>query len=134
MTKMVAIPDKYHDLLTRPVLFSLATVMPDGQPQVTPVWGDFDGTYLRINTAAGRQKHRNMEERPQVTVMLLDPENTGRFVEVRGKIAKINAEGGNDHIDALAKKYVGVDKYPYANPAETRVICYIEPERVVGQG
>jgi hypothetical protein len=75
-----------------------------------------------------------MEERPQVTAMLLDPENSQRYIEVRGKVTKISAEGGDAHIDALAKKYIGADKYPYANPAETRVICYIEPERVVGQG
>ncbi|HEY8600110.1 MAG TPA: PPOX class F420-dependent oxidoreductase [Thermomicrobiales bacterium] len=131
---MVAIPEKYHDLLTRPVLLSLATLMPDGQPQVTPVWGDFDGTFVRVNTAAGRQKHKNMEERPQVTVMLLDPENPQRYIEVRGKVTTISAEGGDAHIDALAKKYLGTDKYPYANPADTRVICYIEPERVIGQG
>jgi PPOX class probable F420-dependent enzyme len=108
--------------------------MPDGQPQVTPVWGDFDGTSLRVNTAAGRQKHKNMEERPQVTVMLLDPENPQRYLEVRGKIAKITAEGGDAHIDALAKKYIGAESYPFRNPAETRVICSIEPERVIGQG
>lgn len=131
---MAAIPDQYHDLFERPVLLSLATVMPDGQPQVTPVWGDFDGTNIRVNTAAGRQKHKNMAERPQVTVMLLDPENSQRYIEVRGTIASITAEGGDDHIDALAKKYLGAERYPFRNPAETRLVCAIAPERVTAQG
>ncbi|CAA9567022.1 MAG: hypothetical protein AVDCRST_MAG18-1576 [uncultured Thermomicrobiales bacterium] len=131
---MATIPEQYRDLFERPVLVSLATVMPGGQPQVTPVWGDFDGTHIRINTAAGRQKHKNMEERPQVTAMLLDPENPQRYIEVRGTVAKISAEGGDAHIDALAKKYIGAETYPFRNPAETRVICYIEPEKVLAQG
>lgn len=131
---MATIPAQYNDLFERPVLLSLATLMSDGQPQVTPVWGDFDGTHIRINTAAGRQKHKNMAERPQVTVMLLDPENSQRYIEVRGEVTTISAEGGDAHIDALAKKYIGADIYPYRNPAETRVICYLEPQKVTAQG
>ncbi len=131
---MVAIPEKYLDLLVRPVLVSLATVMPDGSPQVTPVWADFDGTYIRINTAAGRQKHKNMAERPQVTVMALDPENSGRYMEVRGQVVRISDEGGDGHIDILAHKYLGVETYPYRNAADTRLICYVEPQKVLAQG
>ena len=131
---MATIPEQYLDLFERPVLVSLATVMPDGQPQVTPVWGDFDGAQIRINTAAGRQKHKNMAERPQVTVMLLDPENSQRYIEVRGEATTISPEGADAHIDALAKKYIGADTYPFRNPAETRLICYIEPQKVTAQG
>jgi PPOX class probable F420-dependent enzyme len=131
---MVAIPAQYRDLLVRPVLVSLATVMPDGQPQVTPVWIDYDGTYLRVNTAAGRQKATNMEARPKVTIMALDPENTGRYLEVRGTVVKISPEGGDAHIDALAHKYLGVETYPWRNSVDTRVICYIEPQKVLAQG
>lgn len=131
---MAAIPDQYRDLFERPVLLSLATMMPDGQPQVTPVWGDFDGTNIRVNTAAGRQKHKNMAERPQVTVMLLDPENSQRYIEVRGTVAAITTEGGDAHIDALAKKYLGAESYPFRNPAETRLVCAITPEKVTAQG
>lgn len=131
---MVAIPEQYSDLLVRPVLVSLATVMPDGQPQVTPVWIDYDGTYLRVNTAAGRQKATNMEARPKVTIMALDPENSGRYLEVRGTVVKISPEGGDAHIDALAHKYLGVDIYPWRNNVDTRVICYIEPQKVLAQG
>ncbi len=131
---MATIPEQYKDLFERPILVSLATLMPDGQPQVTPVWGDLDGTHIRVNTAAGRQKHKNMAERPQVTVLLVDPENGQRYIEVRGEVTTISPEGGDAHIDALAKKYIGVDTYPYRNPAETRVICYLEPQKVTAQG
>jgi PPOX class probable F420-dependent enzyme len=131
---MVVIPAEYRDLLVRPILVSLATVMPDGQPQVTPVWVDYDGTYLRVNTAAGRQKHRNIEARPQVTILALDPEDTGRYLEVRGRVVKISANGGDAHIDALAHKYLGVEVYPWRNNVDTRLICYIEPQKVLAQG
>lgn len=131
---MAAIPAQYRDLFARPILLSLATIMPDGQSQVTPVWGDFDGTHIRVNTAAGRQKHKNMAERPRVTVLLLDPENAQRYLEVRGTVAAITAAGGDAHIDALAQKYLGVATYPYRNPAETRVVCAIRPEKVTAQG
>lgn len=131
---MVSIPEQYRDLLVRPVLVSLATIMPDGSPQVTPVWADYDGTCLRINTAAGRRKHQNMEERPRVTIMALDPENSSRYLEVRGEVVRISAEGGDAHIDALAHKYLGVEVYPWRNNVDTRVICYVEPRKVLAQG
>ena len=132
---MASVPQEYRDLLdTRPVLVSLATVQPDGQPQVTPVWIDMEGELLRVNTASGRQKHINMEQRPMVTVLAVDPDNAFRFVEVRGRVSRITEEGGDAHIDALAKKYLGADSYPYRNPAETRIVCYIEPTRVIASG
>lgn len=131
---MATIPEGYRDLLDGPVTVSLATILPDGQPQVTPVWADFDGTYIRVNTAEGRQKHKDMVARPQVTVMAIDPANPYRYLEVRGTVARITDEGAAEHIDALAKQYLGVDRYPYHNPAETRVICYIEPKKVHAQG
>lgn len=131
---MAQIPDQYRDLLEKPVFVGLATILPDGQPQVTPVWCDFDGTYIRVNTAEGRQKHKDMVARPQVSVLAVDPSNPYRYMEVRGTVAKITREGADAHIDALAKKYLGVDSYPGRNPAETRVICYIEPQKVHAQG
>ncbi len=131
---MAAIPERYLDLLTRPILVSLATIMPDGTPQVTPVWADYDGTYIRINTAAGRRKHKNMVERPRVTIMALDPNNSSRYLEVRGEVVRISPEGGDAHIDALAKKYLGVEVYPWRNNVDTRIICYVEPKKVLAQG
>ncbi len=131
---MATIPEAYRDLLRGPVCVSLATVLPSGQPQVTPVWIDDDGAYLRVNTAKGRQKYKDMLERPQVTVMGLDPANPYRYIEVRGTVVRTSEEGADAHIDKLAKDYLGVDSYPYRNPAETRVICYIEPQKVHAQG
>lgn len=132
---MVEIPEKYRDLVQGPVVVSLATILPDGRPQVTPVWYDLqeDG-YIRVNTAKGRRKHRDMEERPQVTVMALDPENPFRYLEVRGHVTEITEEGADAHIDALAKLYLGVDRYPNHTDSETRIICKIEPDIISAMG
>lgn len=132
---MATVPQEYRDLLVeRPILVSLATVQPDGQPQVTPVWIDMEGDLLRVNTAKGRQKHINMDERPMVTVLALDPDNAFRYIEVRGRVTRITEEGGDAHIDTLAKKYLGTDTYPYRNSADTRLVIYIEPTRVLASG
>ena len=126
---MAQIPAEFHDLFEKPILFALATVMPDGQPQVTPVWGDVADGNPRINTAEGRQKDRNLKERPQATVMIVDPADPQRWIEVRGTVTG-TTEGGDAHIDSLAKKYLGVDSYPYRNPAETRITFTITPTKV----
>ncbi len=131
---MTTVPGSYRDLLDRPILISLATVQPDGQPQVTPVWADYVDGHVRINTAAGRQKHTNLIERPQVTVLVVDPDNGQRYIEIRGRVAEATEEGADDDIDTLAKKYLGVDSYPFRNPAETRVTFLIEPVHVSAQG
>jgi PPOX class probable F420-dependent enzyme len=131
---METIPEKYRDLLDRPVMASLATTLSDGQPQVHPVWADFDGQYIRLNTGAGRAKHRNMEERPQVTVLVIDPENPFRWMEVRGKVTKVSKEGADAHIDKLAKDYLDADVYPGHTPDEDRIIAYVEPTRVLASG
>lgn len=131
---MATVPDSHRDLLDRPILISLATVQPDGQPQVTPVWADYVDGRVRINTAAGRQKHTNLLERPQATVMVVDPDNGQRYIEIRGRVAETTEEGADEVIDALAKLYLGVDTYPFRNPAETRVTFLIEPEHVSTQG
>jgi PPOX class probable F420-dependent enzyme len=131
---MATISDQYRDLLDRPILVALATIQPDGQPQVHPVWADFDGTHIRLNTAQGRRKHLNMEERPQVTVLSVDPDNPFRWMEVRGTVARVSTEGADAHIDKLAKDYLGVDVYPGHTPDETRIICYVEPTRVIASG
>lgn len=131
---MATVPDSHRDLLDRPILISLATVQPDGQPQVTPVWADYVDGRVRVNTAAGRQKHTNLLERPQATVMVIDPDNGQRYIEIRGRVAAATEEGADEVIDALAKQYLGVDTYPYRNPAETRVTFLIEPVHVSTQG
>jgi PPOX class probable F420-dependent enzyme len=133
-TRPGTIPDTHRDLFERPVLASFATVMPDGQPQVTPVWCDYDGSYVRINTAIGRPKYRNMRANPKVTLLLVDPDNQFRYLEVRGVVERFEERGADEHIDALAKKYLGVDVYPNHTPSERRVICYIRPVHVTKMG
>ena len=129
---MVSIPESHVDLLERPVIAALATVQPDGRPQVTPVWIMQRDGQLVVNTAAGRRKHKNMLDRPMVTVLLVDPDNDQRYLEVRGKITgSIVGQQADDDIDALAKKYLDVDAYPYRIATDQRVTFLIEPERAI---
>ncbi|HYL98389.1 MAG TPA: PPOX class F420-dependent oxidoreductase [Blastocatellia bacterium] len=129
-----AIPDNYKDLFDKKAFANLATVMPDGTPQVTPVWVDYDGKHLLVNSARGRQKDKNMKRNAAVSLAILDPDNPYRYLEVRGKVAEITEEGADAHIDKMAKKYMGVDKYPYRRPGEVRVLYKIEPERTSSMG
>ncbi len=124
------IPESHLKLFQKPIVANLATIMPDGQPQVNPVWCDYDGTYVRLNSAKGRTKDKNMRARPQVTVLLVDPESVWHWVEVRGIVEEITEEGADDHIDSLAKKYLGVDSYPFRSEKEVRVMYRIKPSRV----
>ena len=128
------IPEAFLDLLTRPTFAHLATIMPDGTPQVTPVWFDFDGAHVIVNSARGRQKDRNMRRNPNVAVEIMDPENPYRYIQIRGKVVEITEEGGDDSIDSLARKYLNVDSYPNRRPGEVRVIYKISPERVNTMG
>ncbi|HSF32596.1 MAG TPA: PPOX class F420-dependent oxidoreductase [Candidatus Tectomicrobia bacterium] len=128
------IPQQYLDLFQKKAFAHLSTLMADGWPQVTPVWCDFDGTHVRINSAKGRVKDRNMRRDPRVTLEVQDPENPYRYLQVRGRVVEITEVGADAHIDSLAKKYLGVDKYPYRQPGETRVIYKIEAQRTSAMG
>jgi PPOX class probable F420-dependent enzyme len=128
---MVAIPDKFLDLLQQKKAFAhLATVMPDGSPQVTPVWFDYTNGKVRVNSAKGRVKTRNMKEGAAVALSILDPDNPYRYIQIRGRVARATETGAAAHIDSLAKKYLGKDKYPYSQPGEVRVMFEIEPAAV----
>ncbi len=129
---MAAIPDKVRDLLEKPVVAGLATLMPNEQPQVTPVWCDYDGKYVRVNTARGRQKDRNMTRRAKVTLLLIDPSNMYHWAEVRGHIEEVTEQGAEAHIHQLSHKYNGKD-YTKSNPAEVRVMYKIAVDKVNGQ-
>jgi PPOX class probable F420-dependent enzyme len=124
----VSIPEKFRDLFAKKAFAHLGTLMADGTPQVTPVWCDFDGTYIRVNSAKGRVKDRNMRRNRKVALSVMDPENPYRYLAVRGEIQEITEDGADDHIDSLAKKYLGQDKYPYRQPGEVRVTYKIRPE------
>jgi PPOX class probable F420-dependent enzyme len=124
-----AIPATHIDLLSRPNFAHLATVMPDGSPQVTPVWCDLDGEYVRVNSAKGRRKDKNIRKDARVALSICDSENPYRYLEIRGRVVEIIEQGAREHIDSLAKKYLGVDVYPHHNDTDVRVIYRIAPER-----
>jgi PPOX class probable F420-dependent enzyme len=130
-----SIPPAFHDLVTSKKAFaSLATLMPDGSPQVTPVWFDYDGARLRVNTAKGRVKDKNMRRAGLVALAIQDPENPYRYLGIRGRVESISEEGADAHIDALTRKYLGQDRYPYRQPGEVRIVYTIRPERVWTMG
>jgi len=132
---MAAIPDSHADLLGAKKAFAnLATVMKDGSPQVTPVWFDYTGGKIRVNTARGRVKSRTMREGAPVALAIMDPENPYRYLQIRGKVGKITETGADAHIDSLAKKYLGQDKYPFRQPGEVRVLYEIEPRSAQAMG
>jgi PPOX class probable F420-dependent enzyme len=132
---MTAIPDKYLDLLERKKAFAaLATTMPDGSPQVTPVWFDYKDGIVRVNTAKGRVKARNLKAGAAVALAVIDPDNPYRYIQIRGRVRRVSEEGAGTHIDSLAKKYLGKDKYPNAAPGEVRIMCEIEPAAASGMG
>jgi len=129
------IPENFLDLLTtKKALASIATLMPDGSPQVTPVWFDYTNGKIRINTARGRVKARNMKVGAKVALAILDPENPFRYVGIRGPVVGETENGADAHIDSLAKKYLGVDKYPFREPGQVRVTYVIEPASVHTMG
>lgn len=130
------IPTSHRDLLTGPNHGVLATLMPDGQPQSSVVWVDYDGEYVLINTALERQKCRNLRANPRATLLVIDPANGSRWIEIRGRVAEITREGAEAHADALARRYCGKahfygDIYPAARrEQETRVIVRIAPTKI----
>jgi PPOX class probable F420-dependent enzyme len=131
---MTEIPKAYLDLFSKPAFAHLVTLMPDGSPQVTPVWVDLDGNTVIINTAKGRLKDRNMRHDPRVALAVSDPANPYRYVQVRGRVSDITENGGDAHIDKMARKYLNQDSYPYRQPGEVRVVYRITPEHVQAWG
>ena len=130
----VTIPEKYRDLFNKRAFASLATRMPNGDVQVTPVWVDVENGTVIFNSARGRVKDNNVRRDPRVTLTLMDPDNPYRYLEVRGRVVDITEKGADQHIDKLAKKYLGVDKYPYRQPGEVRVLYRVKPEHVHAYG
>jgi len=132
---MAANLEKFIDLVRDKKAFAhIATVMPDGSPQVTPVWIDYRNGRVLFNTARGRVKDRNLKPGSKVALSIMDPDNGYRYVQIRGVIANVTEDGADKHIDSLAKKYMGVDKYPFHQPNVKRVIYEIEPTSVQGMG
>jgi PPOX class probable F420-dependent enzyme len=131
---MAKLSEKQAKLFTDRNWGVIATVREDGSPQATPVWIDYDGDSVLVNSAHGRTKVKNIQRDPRATVTVLPAENQqSGYVMVSGP-AELVDEGAREHIDKMAKKYLGEDKYPYLGPGEQRVIIKIRPERVDGYG
>jgi len=128
------IPDSHRALFERPVVASLATLLPSGQAQVQPVWCSWDGRHVLVNTEKGRVKYRNMHARPQVTLLLVDPQDAYYWIEVRGTVVEETEAGAAAHIDQLALRYLGKDSYPWNQPGDVRVLFRIRPDHVVTFG
>jgi PPOX class probable F420-dependent enzyme len=124
---------KARQLIERPVLASVATLNPDGTPQITPVWIDIDGENLVFNTAKGRVKARNLEKDSRVAISVIDPEDQYNVVALRGTVTDISTEGADAHIDSLAKKYLNVDSYPMRREGEVRIRVTVRPDRIAMQ-
>ncbi len=127
---MAQIPDEAVHLLEGQHFAHVATVMADGTPQVTPVWIDHEGDTVTFNTAAGRFKEKNLRRDPNVAISIIDAENPYQPLIIRGKVTEMTEEGADEQIDALAKRYMGVDEYPLRQPGEQRVMVKITPEKV----
>lgn len=123
-----AIPETHREILDKKAFAHLATLMPDGAPQVTPVWCEFDGTHVWVNSAKGRRKDRNMRRDARVSLSLCDPDDSYRYLEIRGQVVEITESGADNHIDRLAYKYLGEEEYPHRRDGEIRVIYKIEPQ------
>ena len=125
--------DTWRDLLVNKKAFAhVATLMPDGRPQSTPVWIDYVNGKVLVNSARGRVKDKNLKQGSPVAISITDPDNPYRYVQIRGKVAHVTEQGASEHIDKMAKKYLGKDKYPFAQPGEVRVLFEIEPDSVNG--
>jgi PPOX class probable F420-dependent enzyme len=124
------IPESHKDLFNKPAFANLATLNADGSPQVTPVWVDWDGTNLLVNTARGRVKDRNLTRDGRVALSIADPANPYRYLGIQGHVTGMTEKGADAHIDKMAKKYMGKDTYPFRTPTEVRVIATIVPDKV----
>lgn len=129
---MNIVPESYRDLLTNEAnaIAFLATTMPDGSPQVTPLWFNTDGEHILINTAKGRIKDRNMRARPQVALAIMDANSVYRYMQIRGRVVEITEVDAREHINILAGKYTNKAHFSLNTPDEVRVIFKILPEQV----
>ena len=130
----MAIPEQYTDLLESKALAHIATIGPKGEPQVTPVWFGWDGTHIRFSQTTTRQKYKNLQDDPRIALSIVDPANDYRYLEVRGRVVAVEPDPEIAFINSMAKKYLGVDTYPWHNPTDERVVIVVEPEHTTQLG
>ncbi len=125
-----SIEGRSRELLEQPNFCHVGSLREDGSPHVVPVWVDTDGGYALLNTAEGRVWANNAERDPRLALTVANRENPYEYVTIRGRVEEITREGADEHIDKLAKKYLGLDEYPLRQPGEQRVILRVSAERV----
>ena len=130
----VEIPEGYRDLLESTALVHVATLGPNGEPQNNPVWFGWDGEHVKFSQTKARQKYRNVHRDPRIALSLVDPANPYRYLEIRGEVVHIEEDPENVFIDAMAKKYMGVDVYPMHQPGDERVVVYVRLQHTTQMG
>ncbi len=128
------IPEGYKDFLESTALVHVATPGPDGEPQNTPVWFDWDGEHLKFNQTKTRQKYRNVSRDPRIALSMVDPGNPYRYLEIRDEVVRIEEDPNTDFINSMAKKYLGMDRYPYHQPGDERVVVFVKPRHTTQMG
>ena len=128
------IPEEYLDLLDTTALAHIATLGPNGEPQNNPVWFDFDGDKIKFSQTKTRQKYRNIQREPRIALSIVDPENPYKYLEIRGTVDQVEEDPDLEFINAMAKKYLGVEEYPYHQPGDERIVLYVRPEHTTQMG
>lgn len=128
------IPETHRDLLESNALLNVATVGPKGEPQNNPVWFGWDGERIKFSQTKTRQKYYNVQRDARVAVSIVDPQNPFRYLEVRGTVERIEEDPNQDFINAMAKKYMGKDKYPWHQPTDERIVLYVRPDHTTQMG
>ena len=133
---MNSIPETHRDLLNKPSIWHVATVGPNGEPQASPVWADYDGTYIRFPHKIGRQKWRNLNKNNKIALSATDPENPERYLEIRGTLVEWETEGAVEFLDQMAQKYWGKDEFPreHVGRLEDRITAVVKPEYCTTMG
>jgi hypothetical protein len=131
---MSIIPADYADLLDKKTFWHIATIGPDGNVQSTPVWAGWRDDHFVFSLTKGRQKYHNLTSNPSIAVSGIDPDNPYRYLEIRGRVVRFDDDSSNAFIDSMAKKYMGVDAYPFHQPGDERVVVVVEPTRTTQMG
>jgi PPOX class probable F420-dependent enzyme len=132
--RTTVIPESHADLLESKALAHIATLGPDGEPQVNPVWFDWDGQHLMFSQTTTRQKVRNLERDNRIALSIVDPENPYRYLEIRGTVVRVDPDPDKAFIDKMAQKYLGVEQYPWNQPNDERLIMVVKPEHTTTMG
>jgi PPOX class probable F420-dependent enzyme len=133
-TQQPVIPESHKGLLDTTALAFVATIGPKGEPQVNPVWFDWDGQHIKFSQTTTRQKYHNLQRDPHVAISLVDPENPYRYLEVRGRMVDVEPDPDRAFINKMAKKYLGKDEYPWHRPGDERIVIVVEPESSTHMG